>query len=383
MAGLPGRDPRGSTAGHWSRRRARGAEARGGRLRGVGIGENRQRGGGGAAADPTRMILARAPLRITLGGGGTDLPSYYTRYGGFVLSAAIDKYVYIYVNRPAADRLLRVKYSRYEQTSSVDEIQHDLVRPALKILGIEDNVEIVSMADIPDGTGMGSSGSYLVALLTALYELKREKVPVQSLAEMAAHIEIELADHPVGKHDHYLAAFGNFTCLDIAPGGEVHVSTLNISSTTIEELRSSILLFNTGMVRRSSDVLGDQKRDTEGGNASVVESLHYTKEVAYRIKEALEQGDPDRFGLLLNEHWTNKKRRSGKISHPSIDRWYEIARGQGVLGGKVIGAGGGGFLMLYCPRAAKAGVRKTLVAEGLREMPFNFDFDGAKVVVNF
>src|SRR5712664_4035820 len=209
------------------------------------------------------MIFSRAPLRISLGGGGTDLPSYASRHGGFVLSAAIDKYVYIYLNLPAADTLLRVKYSRYEQTSSVDEIQHDLVRPALKLLGIEDNLEIASMADIPDGTGMGSSGSYLVALLTALYELKREKIPVQALAEMAARIEIELAGHPVGKHDHYLAAFGNFTCLEIERNGQVRASSLNIARATTEELQSNILLFYTGMVRRSSDVLGDQKRDTE------------------------------------------------------------------------------------------------------------------------
>ena len=329
------------------------------------------------------MIFSRAPLRISLGGGGTDLPSYASRYGGFVLSAAIDKYVYIYANRPAADTLLRVKYSRYEQTSSVDEIQHDLVRPALKLLKIEDNLEIASMADIPDGTGMGSSGSYLVALLTALYELKKEKVPAQTLAELAAHIEIELAGHPVGKHDHYLAAFGNFTYLEIDRSGQVCVSSLNISRATIEEIRSNVLLFYTGMVRQSSDVLGDQKRDTEQGNAAVIESLHYTKDLGYRIKEALEEGDPERFGVLLNEHWTNKKRRSDKISHPLIDRWYELARRQGVLGGKVIGAGGGGFLMLYCTRTAKPAVRQVLAAEGLREMPFNFDFDGAKVIVNF
>src|SRR2546428_13099869 len=208
------------------------------------------------------MIFSRAPLRISLGGGGTDLPSYANRYGGFVVSTAIDKYVYIYVNRPAADRLLRVKYSRYEQTASVDEIQHDLVRHALKLLWFEDNLEIASMADIPDGTGMGSSGSYLVALLTALYELKEEKMPVQALAEMAAHIELDVAGHPVGKHDHYLAAFGNFTCLEIEQSGQVRVSSLNTPRATIEELRNNILLFYTGMVRRSSDVLGDQKRDT-------------------------------------------------------------------------------------------------------------------------
>lgn len=329
------------------------------------------------------MILARAPLRISLGGGGTDLPSYYNKYGGFIVSAAIDKFVYIYVNRPAADDLLRLKYSRYEQVSSVDEVQHDLVRPALKLLNIAGNLEIVSMADVPDGTGLGSSGSYLVALLTALLELKKEKVPTQTLAEMACHIEIDLAGHPVGKHDHYLAAFGEFTCLDIEPSGQVWVQTLELPVSTKEELRNNLLLFYTGMVRPSRDVLGDQRRDTERGEATVLESLHQTKELGYRIRDGLKRGDPDQFGLLLHEHWENKKRRSQKISHPAIDRWYEIARRHGALGGKVIGAGGGGFLMLYSPSSSKAAVRRALAAEGLREMPFAFDHEGAKVLVNF
>lgn len=329
------------------------------------------------------MILARAPLRISVGGGGTDLPSYYSQYGGFILSAAINKYVYIYVNRPAADNLLRVKYSRYEQVSSVDEIRHDLVRPALKTLNIDGRLEIVSMADVPDGTGLGSSGSYLVALLTALYELKREKVPTQVLAEAAAHIEMELAGHPVGKHDHFLAAFGGITCLDIEPDGNVHVSPLNISMTTTEELNRNTLLFFTGLMRSSRDILQTQKADTQRADFTVLDSLHRTKELGYRIKETLERGNLDQFGQLLDEHWQNKKRRSSKISDPKIDRWYEIARANGALGGKLIGAGGGGFLMLYCRSLAKAAVRQVLSSEGLREMPFDFDFEGAKVLVNF
>ena len=329
------------------------------------------------------MILARAPLRITLGGGGTDLPSYYWQYGGFILSAAINKYVYIYVNRPAADSLLRVKYSRYEQVSSVDEIQHDLVRPTLTALKINGSLEIVSMADVPDGTGLGSSGSYLVALLTALHELKREKVPTQALAELAVHIEMELAAHPVGKQDHYLASFGGITCLEIEPDGKVRVSPLKISITDSEELRSSTLLFFTGLQRSSREILQAQKDDTRRADPIVVDSLHRTKELGYRIKEALEWGNLDKFGHLLDEHWENKRRRSGKISDPQIDRWYELARQRGALGGKLIGAGAGGFLMLYCPSSAKATVRQVLSAEGLREMPFNFDFEGAKVLVNF
>ena len=329
------------------------------------------------------MILARAPFRISLGGGGTDLPSYYSKYGGFILSAAIDKYMYIYVNRPAADDFIRVKYSRYEQVTSPDEVQHDLVRPALKTLNLNSSLEIVSMADIPAGTGLGSSGTYLVALLTALYELKREKVPTQALAEQACHIEMNLAGHPVGKHDHYLAAFGGITCLDIGTDGRVKVSPLDISMTTVEEFRNSVLLFYTSITRRSSDILEDQKQDTRRGDTTVVDSLHRTKELGYRIREALEQGDLERFGLLLHEHWENKKRRSAKISDPRIDEWYEIARQNGALGGKIMGAGGGGFFMLYCPNNCKARLRHALSAAGLREMSYDFDFEGTKVLVNF
>jgi D-glycero-alpha-D-manno-heptose-7-phosphate kinase len=329
------------------------------------------------------MILARAPLRISLGGGGTDLPSYYSRHGGFVLSAAIDKYVYIYVNRPAADDLLRIKYSRYEQVSSVDEIQHDLVRPSLKALDLTGSLEIVSMADVPDGTGLGSSGSYLVALLTALYEFKRERVSTAALAELAVHIEMELAGHPVGKQDHYMACYGGLTCLEIDTAGKVRVSPLTMSLTDCEELRRNTLLFFTGLQRSSRHILQAQRDDTTRQDSVVIDSLHRTRELGYRIKEVLERGDLDKFGQLLDEHWQNKKRRSGAVTNASIDGWYAMARESGALGGKVIGAGGGGFLMLYCPGPNRARVRQTLESHGLREMPFDFDFSGAKTLVNF
>lgn len=329
------------------------------------------------------MILARAPFRISIGGGGTDLPTYYSQFGGFVLSAAINKYVYVYVNRPAADDFIRLKYSRYEQVTSADDVQHDLVRPALKLLGLNGSLEIVSMADVPAGTGLGSSGTYLVALLTALYELKREKIPHQPLAEMACHIEMNLAGHPVGKHDHYLAAFGGITCLDIARDGRVRVAPLDVSLTTLEEFRANVLLFYTGVTRSSSDVLEAQKQGTQHGDADIIDSLHRTKELGYKIKEALEQGDVERFGLLLDEHWQNKKRRSDKISDPEIDRWYAIARQNGALGGKIVGAGGGGFFMLYCPNSHKPLLRQALSEAGLREMSYDFDWDGAKTMVNF
>ena len=328
------------------------------------------------------MILARAPMRITLGGGGTDLPSYYTQHGGFILSAAIDKYMYIYVNRPAADDLIRVKYSRYEEVAEPDQIVHDLVRPALKLLGITRNVEIVSMADVPAGTGLGSSGTYLVCLLTALYELKREPVPTQALAEFACHVEIDLAGHPVGKQDQYLAAFGGITCLDIERDGRVHVKPAKLCVTTAEELNSRVLLFFTGIRRSANDILQSQQQDTRSGAPTVVDSLHRTRELGFRVKEALEQGNLDQFGHLLHEHWENKKRRSSQISTDGIDRWYSVARDAGALGGKLIGAGGGGFLMVYCPNETKASVREALAQEGLREMPYRFDYEGAKAVVN-
>jgi len=328
------------------------------------------------------MILARAPLRISLGGGGTDLPSYYTKYGGFILSGAIDKYVYIHVNRPAADDLIRVKYSRYEQVSSPDEVQHDLVRPTLRCLNVSGNLEIASMADVPAGTGLGSSGSYVVALLTALHALKRETVPTQALAEQACDIEMNQANHPVGKHDHYLAAFGGITTLEIEKDGRVHVSPLNLSISTMEDFSINVLLFYTGVTRSSAAILEEQKTSSENGDGSMIDALHRTKDIGYRIKEALEEGNLDRFGQLLHEHWQNKKKRSIKISDDRIDEWYRIARENGAQGGKIMGAGGGGFFMFYCPNSHKPGLRKAMTEAGLREMRYNFDFEGAKVLVN-
>jgi D-glycero-alpha-D-manno-heptose-7-phosphate kinase len=323
-------------------------------------------------------------MRLTLGGGGTDLPSYYQKFGGFVLSAAINKYIYIYVNRPAADDLIRVKYSRYEEVLSADDVQHDLVRPALKLLGLSNNIEIASMADVPAGTGLGSSSTYLVALLLALHELKRERVPTHALAESACDVEMNLANHPVGKQDHYLAAFGGITCLDIDQDGRVTVTPLDISQTTAEELRNRVVLFFTGITRRADEILAAQQMATSKDDPTVIESLHRTKDLGQRIRGVLEGGDDlDQFGRLLHEHWENKKRRSASISSGHIDGLYAMAREAGALGGKVIGAGGGGFLMLYCPDQTKAKVRKALSAAGLREMPFDFDFEGAKVMVNF
>lgn len=329
------------------------------------------------------MIFSRAPLRLSLGGGGTDLPSYYREHGGFLVAAGIDKYVYIYANRPAADDLLRVKYSRYEEVDSVEQVTHDLVRPALQLLGVKNNLEITSMADVPAGTGLGSSGAYLVALLLTLHEMKHERMPTHALAESACHVEIDLAHHAVGKQDHYLAAFGGLTCLEIDRDGRVHVSPLDISATVSEDLHARVLLFFTGITRSAESILAAQQTDTARNDVNVVDSLHATKELGFRIKEVLEKGELDQFGLLLHEHWENKKRRSDMISNGRIDGWYEKARAAGALGGKIVGAGGGGFLMLYCPDGTKGRVREAMREAGLREMPYRFDFEGAKVLVNF
>jgi D-glycero-alpha-D-manno-heptose-7-phosphate kinase len=329
------------------------------------------------------VILTRAPLRIPLGGGGTDLPSYYSQYGGFVLSAAINKYVYISVNRPQVDDLIRVKYSKSETVRDLNEVQHELVREAMRLTGVERGVEIVSMADVPAGTGMGSSGSFLVALLRALHAFNREHIPPARLAEEACQVEIDIVGSPVGKQDQYVAAFGGIASFEIAHSGEVKVTPATFSNHLLDELRGSLLLFYTGLQRASMDILEDQRQDTVGAKDDVVRSLHLVKGLGMEIRAALEAGDLSRAGELMDVHWQQKKMRSQKISSPMIDRWYEVARDGGALGGKLIGAGGGGFFLFLCPNSHKGQLRQVMAAEGLREMPFDFDFEGAKVLVDF
>jgi len=331
------------------------------------------------------MIVARAPLRVPLGGGGTDLPGYASRFGGFVLSAAINKYVYINVNRPHVDDVIRVKYSRTEEVDDLEQIVHPLVREALRLTGIRGGIEISAMADVPAGTGLGSSGSFLVALLTALHGFKREHPSTYELAEEACHIEIDRAGQPAGKQDQYLAAFGGITCLDIARDGRVRVSPLRIAPGTFAEMRNFTLLFYTGLRRESFDILAEQGRGAQADEAAVVENMHRIKEIGLRVKAALESDDLEQFGLLLDEHWRAKRGISSKMSSSTIDRWYQLGLQNGALGGKLMGAGGGGFLMFFCPseNGGKTKLRRAMAAEGLREMPFDFDEEGAKVLMNF
>lgn len=328
------------------------------------------------------MITTRAPLRIPLGGGGTDLPSYYQQFGGFVLSAGIDKYVYLQLNTLKVEDFIRVKYSRTELVKEVRDIEHPLLRECLLHTGAGGGLELSAMADVPGRTGLGSSGAFVVSLLSALHEHKRERIGRQELAEEANYIESVRANQPVGKHDHYLAAFGGITCLDIDRDGLVTVSQLAVSNHTMEELRSSLLVFFTGIERESFDILSQQESDTDKGDAGVIDSLHEVKELGLQIRDTLVQGELDRFGELMHKHWMAKKKRSGKVSNPQIDDWYAIARKAGALGGKLMGAGGGGFFVFYCGANDRQHLRETMAQQGLREMNFDFDLQGAKVLMN-
>jgi D-glycero-alpha-D-manno-heptose-7-phosphate kinase len=328
------------------------------------------------------LITTRAPLRIPLGGGGTDLPSYYEKHGGFILSAGIDKYVFIQLNTLDVEDFIRVKYSETELVESVHDIKHPLLRESLIYSDVGTGIEIGAMADVPGRTGMGSSGSFTVALLAALHEYKRQPLPRQQLAEAANHVEAVRCAQPAGKHDHYLAAFGGLTCLEIGTDGSVDVSPLAISVHTSEELRNCMVIFFTGIQRESFDILSQQEQDTKKGDERVVDSLHEVREIGMDIKRNLEEGNLDRFGELLHTHWETKKRRSSKMSNPEIDRWYDEARRAGALGGKLMGAGGGGFLMFYCPAQHRGALRERMASEGLREMSFQFDHQGAKVLMN-
>lgn len=328
------------------------------------------------------MIITRAPFRIPLGGGGTDLPSYYSKFGGKLISIAIDKYIVTTLNRPVTDNLIRLKYSHSETVEKVSAIQHELIREALKLTNIPSAVELSFIADIPAGTGMGSSGSFLVSMLKALHTFKREEVTQAEIANEACNIEINKLKEPVGKQDQYIAALGGITQLTIDKKGNVEVVHPEVTQSTIEDLDDSLLLFYTGLQRSSSQVLSSQNKATQQGNKKVTNSLHFIKEIGESITKALLKGDINKFGKLLNTHWEHKLKLSGKVSNDRINHWYQRGIETGALGGKLIGAGGGGFLLFCCPQDKK-NLRKVMQEEGLREMFFHFDFDGAKVVVNF
>jgi D-glycero-alpha-D-manno-heptose-7-phosphate kinase len=325
------------------------------------------------------MILTRIPFRVTLGGGGTDLPSFYREHGGFILAVAIDKYMYLNVNTPIVDDKIRVRYTSSEMVDHVDEVKHTLAREALRHFGITNGIEIVSIADIPAGTGLGSSGSYLVGLLNALHTLLQDQATPQKLAEEACHIELEVLKKPIGKQDQYMAAFGGLTALDIKPDGRVCVTRLELDLDLVESLEHNILMFYTNEMRDATTILKKQDDATRTKDHTVVRSLREIKDIGVEIRDAISKGNLRRFGELLDVHWQSKKRLSEGITNPKIDAWYELARQYGAIGGKISGAGGGGFLMLYCEENM-ARLREAMRAAGLRELKFRFDFEGSKVV---
>ena len=326
------------------------------------------------------MIIARSPLRITLGGGGTDLPSYYRGHEGFLIAAAIDKYVYVTVMRPFTEGIY-LKYSALERVSQAEQVRHPVIREALALQQLKTpQIEITTLADIPAGTGLGSSGSFTTALLKALHAHRRKLIHPQELAELACHVEIERLGEPVGKQDQYIAAYGGLTCFTFHKDDRVTAEPLRISMETMFDLEDNLLLFFTGFSRSASAILSDQHLRSQANDEDMLRNLHYVKELGLRSRAALESGNAISFGELMHEHWEHKKRRSNRMSNDQIDTWYELARRNGAVGGKLVGAGGGGFLMFYASDRNK--LRWAMTQAGLEEVRFRFDFEGTKVVLS-
>ncbi len=315
-----------------------------------------------------------------MGGGGTDLPSYSDQYGGFVVTSAINKYIYLVVNS-RFEEPVRASYSITEITSPVDSIKHPVIRESLKLLGLKSNLEIISIAEVPSKTGLGSSSCFTVGLLHALHTYKDEFLSRQTLAEEACAVQMNILKEPCGYQDTFIAAFGGFVCLNIQRNGRVEVTHLNIPEDTVRDLENSLLYFYTGIERSSTGVLQDQSTNVKIDRSKALDAMHTIKEIGFRVKKALEGGDISEFGRLQDEHWQVKKATSGAISNGLIDRWYELGLQNGALGGKLMGAGGGGFLMFYC-ESCKDKIRKAMAKEGLREISFNFEPHGSTISLN-
>lgn len=327
------------------------------------------------------MILSRAPSRITLGGGGTDLESYYSKHGGFLIAGGINKYCSILANHRFYNSI-RLSYSQAEIRDSIDEIEHRIFKAALMLLGIDSAIELHSTADIPSGCGLGTSSSFTVALLNALHAYKRDFVGHCQLAEEACHIEIDILGEPIGKQDQYMAAYGGLTCLTFEKNGRVFVEPLRVSRETIDQLETNVLLFFTGKERSASEILIEQDTKSKQDDPDMINNLHRIKDIGLEMRKYLENGKPDALGELLHTHWEIKKKRSKNMSDACIDEYYELARKNGAAGGKLIGAGGGGFLMFYCENSHKHSVIKAMLQRGLRWERFRFDMEGTKILVN-
>jgi D-glycero-alpha-D-manno-heptose-7-phosphate kinase len=324
------------------------------------------------------MIISRSPLRISLGGGGTDFPSYYLEHGGFLVAAAINKYVYISVQNNFFEKKIQIRYSKIEEVETVAQIRHPIIRTALEMTGVGTvPITITSLADIPAGTGMGSSGSFTTALLKALSRYKNANIMPRELAESACHIELDLLKEPIGKQDQYIAALGGITCFEFKKGtGEVVVTPLDVPADFVHEMEEHLLLFSTGVSRSASEILKEQETRSRAKDQEMLENLHQVKELGLQSRAALEAQDLSELGRLMHVHWQRKKKRSGQMTSPRIDHLYDLARRHGAIGGKLIGAGGGGFLMFVAEDPKL--LRYAMAAEDLHDLHYGFDFDGTR-----
>jgi D-glycero-alpha-D-manno-heptose-7-phosphate kinase len=326
------------------------------------------------------MIITRSPLRISIAGGGTDLPSYYRDHSGFLIAAAIDKYVYITLHRTFRESLI-LKYSQIERPETIHDVQHPIIREALLMTGIENvpQLEITSLADIPTGTGLGSSGSFTTALLKALYTYQRAQVQTYDLARRACEIEIDRLGKPIGKQDQFIAAYGGLTSFRFLPNEEVEVHPVAVTSETLYNLEDNLLLFYTNFTRKAETILEEQHTRSIENDQEMIHNLHFVKDLGKQTVQFLEAGKLRDFANLMNVHWEYKKKRSGAMSNSQIDEWYDLALKNGAIGGKLVGAGGGGFLLFYAEN--KIELRQALAKAGLAEVRFHFDFEGTRVII--
>lgn len=327
------------------------------------------------------MIVSRAPVRFSLGGGGTDLPSYCLKHEGFVVAGAVDKYIFVCAARRFYDTI-RLAYSKMELVESVDQIEHRIYREALRFTKIDKGIELQSFADVPANSGLGSSGTFTVALLNALHTYNREFVPTEQLAEEASHVEIDILKEPIGKQDQYISAYGGITAFTFHTDGTVHAERVPMKDEVIDELEANLLVFYSGVERAASAVLSEQAKSITTNQDDALARMHKIKELGYETRRILVAGTLDQYGELLHEHWTMKRRLTSNMTDTAIDEHYEAARKAGALGGKLMGAGGGGFFLFYARPAERRRVHEAMVARGLKPLRFRFDFDGARIVAN-
>lgn len=327
------------------------------------------------------MIVSRAPVRFSLGGGGTDLPSYSSEHGGFLVAAAIDKYVSVTANRRFYETI-RLSYSRTEIVDRVDDVEHPIFREALRYVGVEQGIELTSVADVPANSGLGSSSAFSVALLNALHAFRREFVSNAQLAREACELEIERLGAPIGKQDQYISAYGGLTAFHFNTDGTVEAERVNVRPDIVAELEHNLLIFYSGIERSANSVLSEQKKTISSNTDGAVQRMHRIKQLGYDTLRILTRGDLDQYGELLHEHWTNKRKLAANMSDSTIDEHYEAAREAGAIGGKLMGAGGGGFFMFYSRPETRRALYAAMCNRGLRPLHFRFDFDGARIVSN-